>query len=62
MDFPRGTNYAHLPEALERGLVKPEVLERAVKNVLRENPDLCDEIEGKIMSQLKQGGQTGQEA
>ena len=35
VDFPRGTNYAHLPEALERGLVKPEVLERAVKNVLR---------------------------
>ena len=34
----------------------------AVKNVLRENPDLCDEIEGKIMGQLKQGGQTGQEA
>jgi recombination protein RecA len=36
----------------------------AVKNVLRENPDLCDEIEGKIMAQLKNGqnGSTEQEA
>ena len=36
----------------------------AVKNVLRENPDLCDEIEGKIMAQLKNGqnGPTEQEA
>ena len=36
VDFPRGANYAHLPEAMERGLVKPEVLERAVKDVLRQ--------------------------
>ncbi len=35
VDFPRGTNYAHLQEAIDQGLVKPEVLERAVKNVLR---------------------------
>ena len=36
----------------------------AVKNVLRENPDLCDEIEGKIMAKLKadQNGQTAQDA
>ena len=34
----------------------------AVKNVLRENPDLCDEIEAKIMANIKQGGQTGQDA
>jgi len=36
----------------------------AVKNVLRENPDLCDEIEGKIMAKLKAdpNGQTGQDA
>ncbi len=36
VDFPRGINYAHLPEAIEQGLVKPEVLERAVKDVLRQ--------------------------
>ena len=35
VDFPRGANYAHLQEALDQGLVKPEVFERAVKNVLR---------------------------
>ncbi len=35
VDFPTGANYRHLPEALSRGLVAPEVLERAVKNVLR---------------------------
>ena len=36
----------------------------AVKNVLRENPDLSDEIEAKIMGKLKeeQGGQTREEA
>ncbi len=36
----------------------------AVKNVLRENPDLCDEIESKIMAKLKadQNGQTAQDA
>ena len=35
VDFPRGSNYKHLQEAIDQGLVKPEVLERAVKNVLR---------------------------
>jgi beta-glucosidase len=35
VDFPFGANYQHLQEAIDRGLVKPEVLERAVKNVLR---------------------------
>ena len=35
VDFPTGSDYKYLPEAIEKGLVKPEVLERAVKNVLR---------------------------
>ncbi|MBP5387645.1 MAG: glycoside hydrolase family 3 C-terminal domain-containing protein [Prevotella sp.] len=35
VDFPRGSNYMHLQEAIDQGLVKPETLERAVKNVLR---------------------------
>jgi beta-glucosidase len=35
VDFPTGSNYQLLQEALDKGLVKPEVLERAVKNVLR---------------------------
>ena len=35
VDFPTGSNYQHLQVAIEQGLVKPEVLERAVKNVLR---------------------------
>ena len=35
VDFPFGANYQHLHEAIEQGLVKPEVLERAVKDVLR---------------------------
>ena len=35
VDFPFGVNYQHLQEAIDKGLVKPEVLERAVKNVLR---------------------------
>ena len=35
VDFPRGVNFQYLPEAIERGLVTPETLERAVKNVLR---------------------------
>ena len=35
VDFPFGANFNYLPEAIEKGLVKPEVLERAVKNVLR---------------------------
>ncbi len=36
VDFPRGSNYAHLQEAIDKGLVKPETLERAVKDVLRQ--------------------------
>lgn len=35
VDFPHGANYALLPEAMKKGLVKPETFERAVKNVLR---------------------------
>ena len=35
VDFPSGNCYSHLPEAITRGLVKAETLERAVKNVLR---------------------------
>ena len=35
VDFPHGANYQYLQEAIDSGLVKPEVLERAVKNVLR---------------------------
>ncbi len=35
VDFPNGSCYAHLQEALDRGLVAPETLEKAVKNVLR---------------------------
>lgn len=34
VDFPNGDIYAHLPEALEKGLVSEEVLEKAVKHVL----------------------------
>ena len=36
VDFPFGANYQYLQETIDRGLVKPEVLERAVKNVLRQ--------------------------
>ena len=35
VDFPRGENYAHLQEGLDKGLVKKEAFERAVKDVLR---------------------------
>lgn len=35
VDFPSGANYQHLQQAIDQGLVKPEVLERAVKNVLK---------------------------
>ena len=35
VDYPYGANYLYLQEAINQGLVKPEVLERAVKNVLR---------------------------
>ncbi len=35
VDFPNGGSYRSLPEALARGLVSPERVEKAVKNVLR---------------------------
>ena len=35
VDFPTGANFLHLQEAIDQGLVAPETLERAVKNVLR---------------------------
>ncbi len=35
VDFPDGNCFAHLQEAIDRGIVEPETLERAVKNVLR---------------------------
>ena len=35
VDFPSGDDYKHLQEAIDQGLVRPEVLERAVKDVLR---------------------------
>ena len=35
VDFPFGANYQYLQETIDQGLVKPETLERAVKNVLR---------------------------
>ena len=35
VDFPTGDDYKSLQTAIDKGLVKPEVLERAVKNVLR---------------------------
>ena len=35
VDFPFGANYQYLQEAMDLGLVKPETLERAVKDVLR---------------------------
>ena len=35
VDFPIGRSYQHLQEAIDQDLVKPEVLERAVKDVLR---------------------------
>jgi beta-glucosidase len=35
VDFPHGDNYQYLQQAIDKGLVKPETLERAVKDVLR---------------------------
>ena len=35
VDFPSGTEYRHLQEAIDRGLVSQQTLERAVKDVLR---------------------------
>ena len=52
VDFPKGENYARLPELIEQGLVTPEAFERAVKRVLTlkaslgllsANPDLYAE-------------------
>lgn len=34
VDFPKGNTYAHIPEALEKGLVGEDVQEKAVKHVL----------------------------
>ena len=36
VDFPTGSDYQYLQEAIDKGMVKPETLERAVKNVLRQ--------------------------
>ena len=35
VDFPEGNSYKHLPEALAQGLVTQEVIDRAVKRVLK---------------------------
>ena len=35
VDFPTGSNYMYLQEAIDQGLVAQETFERAVKNVLR---------------------------
>ena len=35
VDFPEGSDYFNLQEALDKGLAKPEAFERAVKDVLR---------------------------
>lgn len=35
VDFPHGANYKFLQEGLDKGIVKPEAFERAVKDVLR---------------------------
>ena len=35
VDFPEGSDYINLQEALDKGLAKPEAFERAVKDVLR---------------------------
>ena len=35
VDFPFGANYQYMAEAIEKGLTTPEMLERAVKDVLR---------------------------
>ncbi len=35
VDFPTGSNYILLQEGLDKGLIKPEAFERAVKDVLR---------------------------
>ena len=35
VDFPEGSDYRNLQEAIDKGLVQPEAFERAVKDVLR---------------------------
>ncbi len=40
VDFPNGDCYKHLPEAVEKGLVKMEDIEAAVKRVLRIKAEL----------------------
>ena len=35
VDFPSGSNYAHLPEAISQGLVSDETFAQAVKHVLK---------------------------
>ena len=35
VDFPTGSNYQYLQDAMDQGLVSPETFENAVKNVLR---------------------------
>ena len=35
VDFPHGANYKFLQEGIDKGMVKPEAFERAVKDVLR---------------------------
>ena len=35
VDFPTGSNYQYLQDAIDQGLVAPETFENAVKNVLR---------------------------
>ncbi len=35
VDFPEGSDYCNLQEAIDKGLVQPEAFERAVKDVLR---------------------------
>ena len=68
VDFPRGESYAFLQEAIDKGLVKQETLERAVKNVLTykarvglldEKPVLYDE--GKIEFDTPEERQTAYE-
>lgn len=65
VDFPGGDNFKYLPEAIEAGLVSPETLERAVKDVLRykfrtglfdENPYLYSD--GEIIFDTKEERQT----
>ena len=40
VDFPEGNSYKHLQEAIDKGLVKQETLEKAVKRVLRLKAEL----------------------